>query len=79
MGRTDEQPESAGGGDHSERAGVQLTEAQNEPVQESVVEVEQPETIDRRKTIWQERTECCWLMDRQRLPAAKITSEQGSS
>ena len=44
MGRADEQSESTGGGDHSERAGVQLTEAQNETMQESVAETEQPET-----------------------------------
>ena len=43
MGGTDEQPESTGGGDHSERAGVQLSEAQNGPVQESAVEAESPE------------------------------------
>ncbi len=43
LGGADEQPESTGGGDHSERAGVQLTDEKNEPVQESVAEVEQSE------------------------------------
>ena len=44
MGRDDEQPEGTGRGDHSERAGVQLTEAQNETMQESVAEAGQQET-----------------------------------
>ena len=43
MGGTDEQPESAGGGDHSERAGVQLTDS--EEAEPAIIAEEPPETL----------------------------------
>ena len=43
MGGTDEQPESAGGGDHPERTGVQLTES--EKTEPAIIAEEPPETL----------------------------------
>ena len=43
MGGTDEQPESAGRGDHSERIGVQLTES--EKTESAIIAEEPPETL----------------------------------
>ncbi len=44
LGGADEQPESTGGGNHSERAGVQLTDDQSQSEHNLAVEVETPET-----------------------------------
>ena len=43
MGRADEQPEIAGGGDHSERTGVQLTES--EKTEPAIIAEEPPQTV----------------------------------
>ena len=43
MGGADEQPESAGGGDHSERTGVQLTES--EEAEPAIIAEEPPKTL----------------------------------
>ena len=46
VGRNDEQPESAGGGNHPERAGVQLTDIQDEPVVETAEQLETATDLD---------------------------------